>query len=107
MGIIENFERMLASGTDNAMLRFGLGSAYLQEGKVDRALEHLERAVTQDPGYSAAWKTLGQALTRAGRAAEAAEAYRNGIKVAEKKGDIQASREMRVFLRRLEQAPRS
>ena len=32
MGMIENFERMLASGQDNALLRFSLGNAYLQAG---------------------------------------------------------------------------
>lgn len=102
MDLIENFEKLLASGTDNAMLRFGLGNAYLNEGKLEEAVRHLARAVAFDPGYSAAWKVYGKALTELGRTSDAMEAYREGIRYAEKKGDIQASKEMKVFLKRLE-----
>lgn len=104
MGIIENFEAMLAAGNDNVLLRYGLGNAYLKEGKHDLALEHLRQAVRLDPNYSAAWKSLGKAFAEAGRASEAMEAYASGIQVAEKKGDIQAAKEMRVFLKRLQKA---
>ncbi len=102
MGLIQNFEKLLASGTDNAMLRFGLGSGYFEEGQIPQALLHLARAVQQDPGYSAAWKIYGKALAKAGRTVEAVEAYQQGIRAAEKKGDVQAAKEMRVFLRRLQ-----
>jgi Tfp pilus assembly protein PilF len=102
MGMIENFEAMLASGQDNALLRYSLGAAYLKEGEPDKAVEHLEQAVRQDPEYSAAWKTYAGALAARGDAGAAVNAYRTGIAVAEKKGDIQAAREMKVFLRRLE-----
>lgn len=104
MGIIENFEAMLATGNDNALLRYGLGNAYLKEGKPDQALEHLRQAVKFDPSYSAAWKSLGKACAEAGRVIEAMEAYASGIQVAEKKGDIQAAKEMKVFLKRLQKA---
>ena len=57
-----------------------------------------------DPGYSAAWKLLGKAAAAAGDAAAAIAAYRAGIEAAERKGDKQAVKEMRVFLRRLERA---
>ena len=104
MGMIENFEAMLASGQDNALLRYSLGNAYLKAGDPARAVAHLGEAVRQDPGYSAAWKAYGKALGEAGRSAEAAEAYRRGIEAAEERGDIQAAKEMRVFLKRLEKA---
>jgi hypothetical protein len=54
-----------------------------------------------DHGYSAAWKSLGKALAGAGKNPRAIEAYETGIEVAEKKGDVQAVKEMRVFLNRL------
>jgi len=84
------------------MLRYGLGDAYLKAKDPAAAAEHLRQAVDQDPKYSAAWKLLGKALAEAGSASEAAEAYRKGITVAEDKGDVQAAKEMRVFLKRLE-----
>ena len=102
MGLIQNFEKLLASGTDNAMLRFGLGSGYFEEGELETAIIHLAKAVQQDPGYSAAWKIYGKALAQAGRLSEAMSAYEKGIRSAEKKGDIQAAKEMQVFLRRLQ-----
>jgi Tfp pilus assembly protein PilF len=104
MGLVERFEAMLASGRDDALLRFSLGMQYLQAGDAARAADHLRRAVTHDPDYSAAWKLLGKALAQAGDATGAAAAYRDGIAVAERKADKQAAKEMAVFLRRLEKA---
>ena len=57
-----------------------------------------------DPEYSAAWRALGQALTAAGRAAEAEQSYARGIEIAERRGDQQAAKEMRVFVKRLARA---
>jgi tetratricopeptide (TPR) repeat protein len=101
MSMIERFEKMLASGTDGALLRFGLGGEYLKAGDPERAAMHLREAVSRDPGYSAAWKLLGKALEVLDRDA-AAEAYRQGMAAAEVHGDKQAAREMAVFLRRLD-----
>lgn len=100
--MIERFEALLAAGRDDALLRFALGSEYLRSGDPARAAEHLRRAVEHDPRYSAAWKLLGNALSRAGERIGAMEAYRRGIAAAGEKGDKQAAREMGVFLKRLE-----
>ena len=102
--MIEQLEKMLADGNDAALLRFSLGNAYLQQGEAGTAAEHLRRAVEQDPAYSAAWKLLGRALVDAGEPAAAVDAYENGIAVAEDRGDIQAAKEMRVFLKRAKKA---
>ena len=98
---VASLERLLAAGKDGAMLRFGLGSAHLNAGDAHSAVDHLQRAVSLDPGYSAAWKLLGKALSAVGRDAEALTAYRAGIAAADKKGDKQAMKEMQVFARRL------
>jgi predicted Zn-dependent protease len=101
MATIENFEAMLAQGRDNALLRYSLGNEYLKLGNAAKAAEHLRRAVEHDPKYSAAWKLLGRALTDAERLDEALAAYRQGIAVAEARGDVQAAKEMGVFARRI------
>jgi predicted Zn-dependent protease len=98
------FQKLLDNGKDNALLRFGLGFEYLRAGDTDSAIQHLQHAVTWDPGYSAAWKMLGKALAKAGRDREASEAFASGIAAAEKKGDKQAMKEMQVFARRLAKA---
>ncbi len=104
MGMIENLEALIASGRDAAPVRFALASRYAADGRLDRAVEHAQVAVTLDPDYSAAWKLLGRVLADSGRAEEAAAAYRRGIDVAERRGDQQAAKEMRVFLKRLDRA---
>ncbi len=103
MSLIKTFEKLLATGTDNAMLRFSLGNAYYQAGNLDAAMVHLKQAVAHDQAYSAAWKIYGKTLAEAGRTEEAMQAYASGIECAEKKGDVQAAKEMQVFLRRLQQ----
>lgn len=102
MPSIADFEKMLAAGRDNALLRFSLGNEYLKAGQPLEAAKHLRRAVEQDPKYSAAWKLLGRALSEAEAWDDALVAYREGIAVAEARGDKQAAKEMGVFLRRVE-----
>lgn len=102
MSMIDNFEKMLAAGQDSPLLRYSLGLEYSKAGDTARAVEHLRSAVEQDPGYSAAWKLLGQALAATGDTTAAIEAYEQGIAAAEGKGDKQAAKEMRVFLKRLQ-----
>ncbi|MEM9243654.1 MAG: tetratricopeptide repeat protein [Pseudomonadota bacterium] len=100
--LIDNLEKLLSAGQDNAMLRFSLGSHYLQNKDYDKAEQHLKKALDFDQQYTAAWKLLGRALAAQHKDDEAIDCYHQGIELAESKGDIQAAKEMRVFLKRLE-----
>ena len=99
---ITTLEAMLERGQDNALLRFTLGNLLYKQKNYEKAELHLSRAVEMDPDYSAAWKIYGRTLAAAGKQQEAISAFRQGMAVAEKRGDIQAAKEMSVFLRRLE-----
>lgn len=101
---IVNLEKLLGGPRDTALLRYGLGNEYLKNGDPAGAVPHLREALARDPQYSAAWKLLGRALNDSGQAGEALAAYREGIRVAEAKGDKQAAKEMTVFARRIERA---
>lgn len=101
MSRAEALEALLATGRDDALLRYSLGSEYLRGGDQAAAAAHLERAVAHDPDYSAAWKLLGKAHAALGHAREAREAWEHGIAAAIRKGDRQAEKEMRVFVKRL------
>ena len=103
---IEALESLLASGRDSALLRFGLGQSWLDAGQPVHAATHLARCVALDPHYSAAWKLLGKAWLASGQPQAAREAWQRGLSVAGSKGDQQARKEMQVFLRRLDRAPR-
>ncbi len=104
MTLRDNLELMLKRGQDSPLLRFSLGRECLKQGDLVGAEDHLRQAVGQDPRYSAAWKALDEAQAQAGSPERAAETYRRGIEAAEKNGDIQAAREMKVFLKRLQKA---
>jgi Tfp pilus assembly protein PilF len=101
MSRIATLEALLARGGDNALLRYSLGQEYLNEGDAASAASHFSRAVELDPTYSAAWKLLGKAQAALGDVAAAREAWERGIGAAVARGDKQAEKEMRVFLRRL------
>ena len=98
---INILKNMLAQGQDNLLLRFGLGQALLNNGQFEDAIEHFRKALDFDPQHSAAWKLLGKALAASDHPDEAIKTYEQGIAVAENKGDIQAAKEMKVFLKRL------
>ena len=101
---LRSFERMLASGKDNALLRYSIGNEHLKAGDWDAAIDALAHAVALDATYTAAWKLYASALEHSGRHGEALDAYRRGIVVARQKGDRQAEKEMTVFARRIERA---
>ena len=92
---------MLDQGQDSLILRFGLAQALLKQGDSDQAIEHLLKALEFDAEYSAAYKLLGKAYVQTDQAQQAIQAYEKGIKIAEIRGDIQAAKEMKVFLKRL------
>jgi Tfp pilus assembly protein PilF len=104
MGIIDNLEAMRQRGQDSPLLRYGLGNEYAKQGQLGRALEHLAESVRMDPEYSAAWKLYGKVLQAASRHTEAVSAFDHGIATAERKGDVQAANEMRVFRKRSQKA---
>jgi predicted Zn-dependent protease len=107
MTIIENLHGMLERGVDSALLRYSLGNELLKVGETEAAIAHLRQALRFDAEYSAAWKELGKALAASGNHAEAVDVFAQGIEVAERRGDIQAAKEMGVFRKRAQQAVES
>ncbi len=100
MSMIDTFQALLQKGPDNALLRYSLANAYYSDNQYQAAIEHLAQAVIQDAGYSAAWKMLGRCHFEVGNYQEALEVYQSGIETAAGKGDVQAEKEMTVFLKR-------
>lgn len=107
MTLRRNLELMLERGQDSPLLRYALGQECLKAGELVAAIDHLRQAVDQNPRYSAAWKALGEAHIRAGSPDRAAEVYERGIAAAREAGDVQAAKEMTVFLRRLRKGPKA
>lgn len=101
---IERLSKLLDGPRDGGLLRYSLGLEWLKAGEPARAAEFLREAVARQADYSAAWKQLGHALQQSGDTAGALAAWQEGIQVAEARGDVQAGKEMGVFVRRLEKA---
>lgn len=102
--MIDRLKAMLDAGNDGAQLRFGLASALFARGELDDAREHAQVAVQLDPDYSAAWRLLGRVHQQLGQTGAAVRAFESGIAVAERQGDRQLVKEMRVFLARARKA---
>ena len=104
---IARLSAMLGGPHDGPLLRFGLGNACLQAGRTAEAIDHFRACLARDEGFSAAWRQLGKALAADGQAHAALAVYRQGHQVATDKGDLQAAKEMAVFIRRLEKAEKT
>jgi Tfp pilus assembly protein PilF len=98
---VERLQAQCGGPRDGALLRLTLGNALAASGDVASAVAEFERALAFDPGYSAAWRALGRARLVSGAADAAADAFERGIAAARARGDLQACREMQVFLGRL------
>jgi Flp pilus assembly protein TadD len=100
---LEQFRQIVEMEPDDYFSHFGYASALFEAGQYAEAVQEYREAVRLKPDYSAAIRDLGKALEKHGAPDEAMQIYRQGIPIAERNGDLQTSKEMQVFLRRLEQ----
>ncbi|MFQ6616311.1 MAG: tetratricopeptide repeat protein [Fidelibacterota bacterium] len=98
---IDRIKELLEYYPDDVLLLITLGRGYMQQGQYREAEEAFLRAVDLDPAYSVAYRYLAQAYEKSGNVTGAAETYEHGIRVARGQGDMQAAKEMKVFLKRL------
>jgi predicted Zn-dependent protease len=96
--------RLVGGPRDGALLRHAIGTEWLKAGEPAKAAEAFQAAVDRDGNFSAGWKLLGRALQACARNDEARAAWQHGIAVANARGDLQAAREMTVFLRRIDRS---
>ena len=77
--IVALLEAPFQAGEVESAAAFWLGEAYrlrADEGDLERAVAVYRAVLERDPGQAAAWRGLGEIERRAGRTAEAADAYR-------------------------------
>lgn len=101
MDRIEQLRELVAQDPDDGLGRFMLGRELLAAKRADEATVHLREAVRLTPDHTASHRELGNALAAAGRNDEALGAWATGFEVAERTGDLQTGREMRVFRNRV------
>ena len=95
------FRQVLEIDPDDALAHCGLGEIAFEEGRISRAVDHLEKAIAGDPDNSVAMLALGNALEGLEESERAREVYESGIEIAAKKGDLSTAQKMQERLHAL------
>jgi tetratricopeptide (TPR) repeat protein len=80
---------------------FGLAQAYLEEGRLEEAVETFYKVVDLKPDYTAAYYNLSTALDKLDRKEELIKVLEAGVRVGDKTGDHIPTQRMRARLRRI------
>ena len=95
------FRQVLEIDPDDALAHFGMGELLVERGDFAAAVGHLERAISSEPGHSAAVLSLGRALEGLGDLEAAREVYEAGVETAAGKGDLSTAQKMQDRLNAL------
>ena len=99
---VERQEQQVADHPDDVMARMALASSYRKLGMPVKAVSHLQHALSVDETLSTVYLELGKALEEANMPADAAEVYRKGVPLADKKGDLMPRNQMASRLQQIE-----
>ncbi|MBS0555878.1 MAG: type IV pilus biogenesis/stability protein PilW [Proteobacteria bacterium] len=72
---------------DAAQVRVELGQQYMQQGKLELALENLQKALQYDANYVNAHTVIAVLYERIGNTVEAGKHYKRAVELAPKSGD--------------------
>lgn len=98
---IKQLESLVASDPEDADLYFLLGKALLDARRFDEAAQRLAEAALRKPDLAAIRRFWGEALRGKGDAAGARDVWTKGIMIAERTGDLQAGKEMKALMKKL------
>jgi Flp pilus assembly protein TadD len=92
------FRQVLDFDPEDPVALFGLGTALGTLDRHDEAAAMLAEAARVDGKNSAIYPLLGRALEHLGRVDEARDAYRRGVEVASRRGDLMPLRDLQARL---------
>jgi len=98
----EMFRRVLEIDPDDALAHFGIGELSIERERFTEAVDHLEKAIANDPNPSAAMLALGSAFEDLDEIERARDVYGRGIEIAAKKGDLSTAQKMQERLNALQ-----
>ena len=101
MSLEQNLLDFLKANPNDPMVLLSLGSIYVREERFDEAITILERAVSADPNYMAAYPALGGCWERLGDSDKARDAYTRALELAKASGDRTMANEMTAKLESL------
>jgi tetratricopeptide (TPR) repeat protein len=89
---------MLEKEPNDAFLLYGVAMEHKKAGRLDEAIEYLDRTIAADALYCYAFYQKGQVQEQQGDTKAARQAYELGITAAMKKGDAHAKSELETAL---------
>jgi len=98
---IEQFRKMAGDDPTNELAHFSLGKAQLDAGEIQEAVGSFKRAIELNPNISKVYQLMGQALLKLNERQVAIETFNEGVKVADRRGDLMNKNEMITTLREL------
>jgi tetratricopeptide (TPR) repeat protein len=75
------YRRVLEADPEHLKSLIGLGESLRALGRIDDALDALDRATRVDPGFAPAWNRSAVALSQLGRLADAENAFRRAVEL--------------------------
>jgi tetratricopeptide (TPR) repeat protein len=99
---IARFKKVVAMEPNSEITLFGLGQAYLDEGRLEEAAQTFYKVIEVKPDYTAAYYSLSTVLDRLGREEELIKVLEAGVATGNKTGDHIPTQKMRAKLRRLQ-----
>ena len=98
---IEQYKKVIEYDPKDVLGYFTLGTAYTQGKYYIEAESAFRTGIEMDLNHSPSYSSLGEVLELLGKKNEAIEIYKQGIPVADKRGDIIPLRKMESRLRKL------
>lgn len=102
---IAQFRKMATDDPENELGHYRLGQLLLEEGQLEEAAESFRRTLALSPHFSKVYQLLGQSLRQLGRREDAVQVLREGVSVADERGDRLPRDEMARLLREMGEAP--
>jgi tetratricopeptide (TPR) repeat protein len=98
---IAQFRKMANDDPENELGHFSLGKALMDDGQLSEAVPAFERTLALNPQFSKAYQLLGTCFVKLGKNDQAIKALREGLSVAEERGDQVPREEMGKMLKEL------
>src|ERR1700677_4557221 len=102
---IAQFRKMATDDPDNELGHFRLGQLLLENGQHEDAIKSFRRTLELSPQFSKVFQLWGRCLIQLQKKGEAVEVLRQGIRVADERGDNLPREEMAKMLTELGEKP--
>jgi tetratricopeptide (TPR) repeat protein len=97
---LEQLQQMLMQEPNDEFLQYAIAMEYISSGVINEAISRLQKMLSNNNNYLAAYYQLGKCFEAQNKINEAKETYEKGITVAQAQKNIKTLNELReaIFL---------